>query len=222
MLDHHIQRSIVYKLALAPSLRFSELKPDDIESKLFTYHLKKVTSAGLAEKRTDGSYALTPEGRLVGVHVMDNQRGFVDQAYSVLFLAVRRAEDGAWLLYKRRTHPLIGRVGFMHATPNAQEESAETAANELKQLTGLTGTFSVLGGGYFRVFEADKLESFTHFTLLSCSDASGELIANDAHAEYFWETEPDFSDPSMLPNMAILAEKSLHTQPFHLEETLRA
>ena len=46
MLDHHIQRQIVYQLAFVDSLRFGELKPDDLDNKLFTYHLKKVVSAG--------------------------------------------------------------------------------------------------------------------------------------------------------------------------------
>jgi hypothetical protein len=46
MLDHHIQKSIVYDLAFAESLRFSDLKPPELENKAFTYHLKKVMKAG--------------------------------------------------------------------------------------------------------------------------------------------------------------------------------
>ena len=164
MLDHHIQRSIVYKLALSPALRFSELKPGDIESKLFTYHLKKVVSANLVEKTAEGSYQLTPEGRRLGVHVLENTEALVDRAYSVLFLVIRRKSDGAWLLYKRLTHPLLGKIGFMHTTPNSEENSVITAEKECKEKTGLDCKFSALGSGFFRIYEQSKLESFTNFT----------------------------------------------------------
>ena len=95
MLDHHIQRTIVYTLAFAESLRFAELKPDDIDSKLFTYHLKKVVSAGFVTKTADGAYALTPEGRRVGKGALEKQSRMINRAYSILLLAIRRKEDRA-------------------------------------------------------------------------------------------------------------------------------
>lgn len=220
MLDHHIQRTIVYRLALTPSLTFSELRPDTLENKLFTYHLKKVVAAGLVEKNEDGRYALTPEGRLLGVHVLENTEAIIDRAYSVLFLVIRRASDGAWLLYKRGSHPLYGRVGFMHVTPNAHESSLQTAARLCKERTGLEAQFKALGSGFFRVFEDGNLESFTNFTLLICEDTQGKLVGDDELAEYFWQTNPDFSAPDMLPNMSILSELYVKNQPFFVEKDL--
>lgn len=218
MLDHHIQRSIVYRLALTPSLTFSELKPDTLENKLFTYHLKKVVAAGLIEKNTDGRYALTSQGRLLGVHVLENTEALVDRAYSVLFLVIRRKADGAWLLYRRGSHPLYGKVGFMHAVPNADESVLQTAAKVCKERTGLKAQFSALGGGFFRVFEDETLESFTNFTLLVCDDATGELVSDDELAEYFWQKNPDFSAEDMLPNMAVLAELYTTGRSFFVEK----
>jgi len=218
MLDHHIQRSIVYNLAFSDSSRFSELQPADIDSKLFTYHLKKVISAGYVTKYPDGTYALTPEGRRIGKTVLKKDR-FIDQAYSILLLVIRRREDGAWLLYKRNTHPLIDLTGFMQATPNANEPIATTAENECLRKSGLHGTFTVNSSGFFRVFEGDELESFTHFTLLECSDVSGELIQNDEYGEYFWVTDPDFDDPTMLPTARVLSDLSLSHDHTFVEHT---
>jgi ADP-ribose pyrophosphatase YjhB (NUDIX family) len=220
MLEHHIQRKIVYRLALTPSLKFSELKPDTIENKLFTYHLKKVVAAGLVEKNEDGHYALTPQGRLLGVHVLERTEAMVDRAYSVLFLVIRRKSDGAWLLYKRGSHPLYGRVGFMHATPNAHESSIQTAARVCKEHTGIDAHFSALGSGFFRVFERDELESFTNFTLLVCEDASGELDSDDELAEYFWADSIDQERPTLLPNMPTLIELYETGKPFFTEKAL--
>lgn len=221
MLDHHLQRSIVYRLALSHELHFSELKPDIIDNKLFTYHLHKVEKAGYVSKNKDGLYSLTPEGRRLGIRVLQNQQALIDQPESVLFLVIRRKPDGAWLFYKRKAHPLIDRVGFMHCTPNANEDTRETAKKACKEITGLDCTFDVLGGGYFRVLTAaGHLESFTHFSLLVCENAKGALIQNDEHADYYWEDKPDFTDESMLPNMATLADHYAAGKLFFIEQTL--
>lgn len=220
MLDHHIQRTIVYKLALTEALRFSELRPDEIENKLFTYHLKKVVSEGYATKDQDGLYKLTPEGRRLGVYILDNTEPLFDRADSVILMAVQRKEDYSWLLYRRRSHPLLGKVGFMHAIPNASESSVDTAKKTLLEKTGLIGTFEVLGGGFFRIYEESRLESFTNFTLLTCNDAVGELQADDELAEYFWVDSPDSEATNLLPNMPTLLKLHKEGKTFFVERTL--
>lgn len=219
MLDHHLQRSIVYKLALSEGQRFSDLKPDSIENKLFDYHLKKVISAGLVEKASDGLYRLTSQGRRLGMRVLDTSQAIVDKADSVLFLAIQRSDS--WLLYRRRSHPLRDQVGFMHATPVSNEPVAVTAARECQKKTGLTCEFQPLGGGYFRVYQGEDLESFTHFTLLIAQSVSGELHQVDELADYFWVENPNFTAPDMLPNMQLLSEQCATSTPFFIEETFR-
>ena len=221
MLEHHLQRDIVYRLAFAPGMRFSELKPDSIESKLFTYHLKKVVSAGYVAKTDNGQYELTPEGRRLGLRVNDTQYMSVDRAYSVLFLAIRRKHDGAWLLYRRNTHPLFGLTGFMHATPSALRTTPEQAALECKEKTGLSGDFKIVSSGYFRVFIGEELESFTHFTLLVCDDIQGELVSDSKLADYYWDVNPNFASPAMLPNMAELSRLYSDDTVTFIEKTFR-
>lgn len=222
MLEHYIQRNIVYRLAFASGLSFSELKPDDLDNKLFTYHLKKVMAAGLVKKSETGHYELTPEGRRVGIYISEKQLAFVaNRPESVLFLVIRRKADGAWLLYKRTVHPLIGRVGFMHALPRADQTCEAVAAKTCFEKTGLSASFRVLGSGYFRVYEGDNLESFTHFTLLVCEDVSGTLQPHDETAEYFWMTAPDFRSSEMLPDMATLVAHYQTNDQFFVEETLQ-
>jgi hypothetical protein len=218
MLDHWIQKDIVYSLALTDSLRFGELKPDDLENKLFDYHLKKVIAGGLVAKNEGGEYTLTLKGRRVGKDAIKKHDQLIDRAYSVLFLAIRHKEDGAWLLCRRKTHPLLGKVGFMHAQPDFTQHAPEVAQQTLTLKAGLTGEFSVRGSGYLRMYEQDQLESFTHFTLLECEDAAGDLLQNDELAEYYWETNPDFSAPDMLPSIPLLADKLSQPGLFYLEQ----
>jgi hypothetical protein len=204
MLDHHIQKDIVYTLAFSDGMRFSELKPDDLENKAFDYHLKKVIRAGYVIKNDDGTYSLTSEGKRLGKGAKKKQSRLIDRAYSTLLIAIRRPADGAWLLVRRKSQPLLGLTGFMNASPVAEKDIAQTAADVCREQTGLTGTFVVHGHGYFRIYRAGSLESFIHFTLLKCTDIQGELTQNSELAEYYWDTDPDFSAPDMLPNMQTL------------------
>jgi hypothetical protein len=218
MLEHWIQKDIVYSLALTDSLRFGELKPDDLDNKLFDYHLKKVIAQGLVAKNDAGEYTLTSKGRRVGKDAIKKHDQLIDRAYSVLFLAIRRKEDGAWLLCRRKAHPLIGKVGFMHAQPDFILHTHEVAQSTLTQKVGLSGDFTIRGSGYLRMYEQEQMESFTHFTLLECVDAQGDLQQNDELAEYYWETNPDFAAPDMLPSIPLLADKLSKPGLFYLEQ----
>ena len=220
MLDHHVQRAIVYRLAFSEGLRFGQLKPDTLENKLFDYHLKKVVLAGYAMKGNGGLYTLTPEGRRLGIRALDKQQALADYAESVLFLIIRRASDGAWLFYKRGTHPMLGYSGFMHASPNAQEDSTTTAGKICLEQTGLTGSFTALGGGYSRIFNTSgELQSFTNFTLLVCDDVTGELSGEDAFADYRWELSPDFTSTQLFPSTSMLYERYLAGKAFFVEQS---
>lgn len=202
MLDHHIQRTIVYELAFTDSMRFGELQPDGIENKLFDYHLKKVIAAGLVEKTVDGRYTLTPEGRRIGKGALKNQKRLVDRAYSILLMAIRRKSDGAWLLYKRTNHPLIGLVGLMQAQPIATETAKQTASRVCKENTGLICDFNVQGHGYFKIYNSGELESYIHFTLLICASVDAETVSSADG--YFWSDTPDVESSDMLPTMKTL------------------
>jgi hypothetical protein len=221
MLDHHIQKSIVYKLAFNEALRFSQLKPDDLDNKLFNYHLKLVINAGLVKKDEDGKYSLTAEGRRVGVGVLDKQFTDLDRAHSVLFLIIRRKSDNAWLLFKRKTHPLLGDEGFMHVNPVATEDVFKTAKERLLAKTNLSASFRYLGSGYFKIFEDDGLESYTHFTALVAEDAEGELKQNNDKGEYFWQADIKDIFGELLPTAQALLDQYEADQPFFIEKTFK-
>jgi hypothetical protein len=219
MLEHHIQKAIVYKLAFSPGLRFSELKPDDLDNKLFDYHLKLVIRAGLVKKDENGLYSLTSEGKRVGVGVIDKQFLALDRAHSVVFLIVRHKSDNAWLLFKRKTHPLLGEIGFMHVNPVVEKNIFETAKEELLAKTGLKADFTYIGGGFFKIFHGSELESYTHFTVLAAKEVEGELVQNSEKGEYFWQADIKQIEEKLLPTAKELADQYLTGQQFFVEKT---
>ncbi len=220
MIEHHIQRSIAHRLAFSDGLRFGELKPDSIDNKLFNYHLKILVRDGVVEKKDDGLYQLSADGKRLGLRTFMGNEPLTEHAYSVLILVVRRKVDGAWLLYTRNTHPLLHLQGFMHAVPEYDTAITDTARRQLQAMTGLIGEFTNLGSGFFRVFKDDTLESFTHFNMLTCEDAQGDLVVNDERASYDWVHDPDFSADTMIPNSKTLASVYSKGEPFFIEETI--
>jgi hypothetical protein len=219
MLEHHLQKSIVYSLAFSNGSRFSELKPDDLENKLFDYHLKAVVSGGYVEKGEDGLYRLTTEGRRLGIRAFQKQQETADRAESILFLVIRNKPSGDWLMYRRSIHPLLGKVGFMHAVPKLDLSLSEAANIECLAKTGLKCDFHALGSGYFKTYEGQNLESYVNFTLMVSETAQGELIQNHERAEYFWVSDPDFGAPEMIPNMKVLSDAYSNGKPFFIEQS---
>ena len=218
MVRHHIQNEILYRLSFDESLRFSELKPAELENKLFDYHLKQLIKDQLVHKSEEGDYSLTPDGKRMGITIFDDQIVRTRMPRSMVFAVIRRKSDGAWLLYKRSTHPLKDLAGFMHLEAKADKTLNEAAHGQVKNRTGLDCSFTALGGGFFRTFRDEKLESFTNFTLLVCEDAQGELKPNDDRAEYYLAHDPDFTAEDMLPNMVTLAELYDAGKPFFVEK----
>jgi hypothetical protein len=94
----------------------------------------------------------------------------------------------------------------MHAVAEGKEYIVDTAAKIVSEKTGLNAKFRAIGSGYFHTLHGKDLEGFTNFTVLVCESAGGQLSPQDDNAEYFWEKEPDFSHPDMLPNMKLLSD----------------
>ncbi len=201
---HHIQKDIVLKLAHKENARFADLKPANLDSNTFTYHLKQLMGTKLVIKSDEGRYSLSQKGKLAGINIRLDAKSELEQAHSVLYLAARNPE-GKWLLRKRLVHPAYGKIGFLHGEPNANETIYETAAKLFKTRTGLDGDFKVRGGGYITLMRDDELESFSHFTLLYAENVEGELSSPGESGQNLWYGG-DFKDPEMFPNMSKLIE----------------
>lgn len=205
MITHHLQKQILYHLVTTECAHFSELKPADVESNVFTYHLHQLIKQKYVLKQDDGSYCLTPDGKAAGINIKLTAREALRQAHSVLFMALKT--DDGWLLRKRLAHPMFGKVGFVHGEPLATEPVTVTAQKIFENRTGLTADFKVVGGGYVRLLDGESLESFTHFTLLFADSASGEFrerAEDHPNGQNFWLETIDAANTDLIPGMAEL------------------
>jgi hypothetical protein len=182
---HHIQKKIILTLTRKENARFAELRPKEIDGNIFTYHLKQLIADKLVQKTEDGNYKLTQKGKLSGINIQLSSKDELEQAHSVLFLAVQNS-SGKWLLRKRLVHPAFGRIGFLHCEPTANENILTTAKRMLKERANLDGTFIVKGSGYIKLFRDGELESFTQFTMLYAKNATGKISSPGDSGQNFW------------------------------------
>lgn len=220
MLDHHIQRNIVNSLKSSQNLSFTDLRPKELDNKLFTYHLKIVIREGFVNKTKEGRYKLTPSGEKLWKRMSETPQAIALRPMSLIFIVIRQSEKG-WLLYKRKTHPALDRIAFMHTNPRGELPISESAKLDVLEKTGLECDFIVAGSGFFHTYSEQRLDGFINFTLLACESPRGSLTPNDENAEYFWDQDPDFKSPQMLPNMQPLSENYLAKQfPFFLDKSV--
>jgi hypothetical protein len=92
----------------------------------------------------------------------------------------------------------------------------------LEQKTGLRGSFSVVGSGFFHSIDTTgNIISFVNFTALECRRPSGTLQNLDETADYFWAKDI-VDNGELLPNMqALLAAIAAPDRPFFIEQILR-
>lgn len=123
MIEHHIQKEIISRLSRAVSLRFSELRPKDVESNLFIYHLKHLIAQKYVLKTDDG-YCLDVLG-MTYVDGLSFAKTKPRKQPKILSILSIKNNEGQYLLAKRKLQPFIGTYLF----PGGKQhfgESAET------------------------------------------------------------------------------------------------
>lgn len=201
---HHIQRSILGKLMGGEALRYAELKPSDIGSNLFTYHLKALRDLGYVQRTGWGTYTLTQSGkRYVDTLSLQTLRPRVQPR--MVILVACRDRLGRWLLLKRKVQPLLGQSGFPYGKLHKGELLHEAAQRILQNKTGLSGTLEHKGDGYISIYEDTKPVSEIFCHVFYCMAPSGYLVENHEAGNLYWsDIEINPSQPEFMASMADL------------------
>jgi len=217
MLHHNIQRKIIRSLATHKSVTFAQLRPKNVESNAFAYHLKFLIKEGFVKKCESGTYELTALGKMLGINSHLSTAEWLKQAHAVFFLTVYDPQRG-WLVRRRKTQPMYDYVGFVHGEPNDVEPVLETATKRFTEYNGLSASFEPRGYGYARFHRGDELQSFTTFTVFSSSSWSGELTDDTPTGHNFWATIEELKkEQNLLPTMLPILEKLESGEMFWLD-----
>ncbi|MFH0937342.1 MAG: NUDIX domain-containing protein [Candidatus Daviesbacteria bacterium] len=195
---HPLRRQILYKLITNPFLPFSKLKPKEVESNLFIYHLKGLISEGLVQKRTDGKYELTPEGNIFADKLsLENFKPRIQPKIITLIVCQNKKKE--LLLYKRNRQPVLGLVGFPYGKIHLGEKVAQAAERELREKTGVKANLLHRADVYLTTYREGDILSEVFCHVFEGKNPKGELNKNSEIGECFWEKVTDFSDKKYIP-----------------------
>jgi len=180
-----IQKDILLKLMSHPTLTFTEIKPDEIESDKFNYHLQYLTKKDIVQK-LDNKYFLTKTGKhLVGQ--FDVKGNIYDQfKYSVHLYVIN---DGKILLHEWTRYPSLGDVMTITGKTRKGEKIIDTAKRKLFEEAGLIADFRHIG--VMRKIKRDckgELLLDEIFNICYTNKVSGELIEENEFGKNFWCT----------------------------------
>ncbi|HSX14919.1 MAG TPA: NUDIX domain-containing protein [Candidatus Saccharimonadales bacterium] len=212
---HKLQEHILSVLIMHPTVRYSELKPKDVESNLFMYHLKQLSDQGLVAKVT-GGYSLTAAGKVYADRL--SLKTFQPRLQPrIVTLIMLKNDQGQYLLYRRLRQPLINMVGFPYGKVHVGEAVLEAATRELKEKTGLAAELSHRGDGYITMSQNGENVSQVLFHAFLGANASGTLIKKSKVGEAFWADPKEVPGWELMPSVLDLIEAAGSTGRFFCE-----
>lgn len=211
---HHIRKHILRTLSLNKWARFRDLRPKNVDSNLYNYHLKELIKEGYVERNEERGYRLSPYGlRFVNQISMD----IFEPRWQPKILTVLVAQkDGQVLLWKKFKQPYIGTWTLPGGKVHYDDESILGAAKRdiLFYASSVPSDLKHIGIFGYRTFIGGELINYSiaHIFSGTIEDASLKL---DRLAWKHLETIP-VSDVS--PSIREIVELARTRKDFFFEE----
>ncbi|HSX39884.1 MAG TPA: NUDIX domain-containing protein [Candidatus Saccharimonadales bacterium] len=192
---HEIQLNILRDLLFSDVLRYSDIKPVDMENSQIVFHIDKLIENGLVTK-VDTLYKLTDAGKEYANQI-DTDIVKVPHAVkaTTIFCAVRNASsEKEYLIYKRLKNPFYGCLGFPTEKPKWGETLEGAAKRGLKEEANLDGEGKLFAIRHYLVFSKESGEivedKLMHAFLFI--NPTGNLAGN-IEGDYQWIKESELS-----------------------------
>lgn len=154
-----IRDEILIRLSRGENLRFSDLQVKNVDSNLFTYHLKSLRNENLIYKN-GLKYNLTDEGKNYVESLSGKTKGLRVQP-KIHSLIIIENKDKEYLLLKRNKHPFLGCYSFPYGKMHVGESVHDAAMRELQEKAGMTTKLKCIGTIYLRILKNKK--TINHF-----------------------------------------------------------
>jgi hypothetical protein len=217
MVNHHIQRDILNRLMHSDHMRFSDLKPDGMESNIFMYHMAQLKKLGYVDKGQNGYYLLYKGLQYVDGIRIDTLRPH-PQPKIIAILALQNS-SGSWLIAERKLQPYIAQRMFISGEQHFDETFQEQPLRELseKHLPPITMTYRGLADIQIHTDEGVLTHVLAH---LHHGIYDGPTPPDDARFQYVWHDFAADTTPVM-PGTKELHEHLQSTQPFAVSITAK-
>lgn len=214
MIEHYIQKEIIDSLASASSLRFSELKPKQLESNAFLYHINLLLKQGLIEKH-ESKYRLSNKG-LVYVDSLSFSTHSPRKQPKVSVIFAINNTRGDWLFARRKYQPYIGKLMLISGKRHFGESPEVHVKRELIEKTGLSIETTRRGLADIRIYRGKTL--ITHImanVYTGCLD--NDLLPPSTHQfDYIWANLNDVRMQLVAGTSELLHELTVSPAPLFL------
>lgn len=181
--EHHIQQKILNILMHHEVLRFSELKPKELESNIFMYHLKSLIRQGYVDKCAAG-YLLAPKG-LHYVDILSNTNLKPRKQPKILAILVVKNDAGLVLMAKRKVQPYINLLMFPSGKQHIIETINEHTSRESLEKLGVNIDFTYKGMAEIVILEKGIIISHV-IAHVQYASADISLPKDDDRFSYSW------------------------------------
>lgn len=212
---HPIQINILKVLLFNPEARFTDINALGITSDHFNFHVKRLLDLGLVDKKEDGLYRLTNNGKEYAnrFDVDGDQIKVEKQGKITVIVACERGagKSKEYLIQQRLKEPFYGYHGFMTGKVKWGETVEETAKRELEEETGLEADLVLVRVKHRMDYNEDKtLLEDKFFFEFQGKNIKGSLKESITGGKNMWLTKQEIL---LLPDLFLGMKEYLETSP---------
>lgn len=214
-LHHHIQRHVMKVLLFIEYARFRDLRPKNVDTNLFSYHLKLLQQNQLV-KKTDKGYTLSQNG-LMYVDRLNAKSGKFRTQPKIITMLLVQDEEGRVLIQKRNKQPYINRWTLPYGKLHIEDPTLRMAAQrEAEEKLGIQVAMGHAGDCYIRAYMGDQLISTTLAHIFRASVHHTNHIVGDSTLQ--WIRPLDLTTLLLAPAVEQIVARSFFGDKYFFEE----
>jgi hypothetical protein len=194
-IDNEARRDIFLKLCKADFLRYSELKPPEMESNHFAYHLKKLKEDGfIRQDEGTGLYTLAPKGLRLADILSFKTELIRTQPKIVILIIAKNVVGSRVLIGVRQRQPYYGQKVFPAGKVHFGERLEDAEKRTLEEFLP-SAEFSLLRkrGKASMIYKKDSIcvsHIYCHVYAIQLNESSQETLPKsfqDQSSALEWE-----------------------------------
>lgn len=212
-ISHHIQKHILAVLYRQKNARFRDLRKPNVDTNLFSYHLKLLVKGAMVVKTPEG-YMLGQKGLAYVDRISEKNMNIRTQPKIVTMMVVQNSE-GDVLLQKRAKQPYIDTWTLPYGKLHIDDESTAAAARrEAYEKLGLQDApVEYAGDCYIRVKFGNEILSTTLVHVFRF--ASDEISETDTIR---WARPHKLAQYDLAPAVEQIVARTFFRDPVFFEE----